>query len=366
MKTASFLALVTLATAPLSASGQELVYLSNVSVVEEGGTLLAGIEEQTRATLDGLGALLAERGLGYRDVVAVNVFLRDARHFQDMNALYRTYFETDPPTRATVEADLLDPRALIQVSAVATGDEKRVIRPDGLRSPRLPYSWGIRSGNTLFVAGATSRDPNTYEPVAGDEATQTRRVFGNIGMVLEEAGMSEADLVSCRVFLDDPRGYGPMNEAYAAAVPREDPPARATVRAGLMNPLFNTEIQCIAVDAPDRSVVVAEGRQRGRLPFSPAIDTGDRVYLSGMVGRGEDVAARAASALDNLGTTLLAAGLTFTDVEDVWVYLTDVRQWPQVEEVLARTLPDTAPSPTVVGTALVGDFDVEIQMVARR
>ena len=355
----------TLVVAP-GASGQDLVYVPNVSAPSAGGSALATIEEQTAATLDRLGELLAEHGLDHGDVVVSNVFLKDARHFQGMNGVYRTYFETDPPTRATVEADLLDPNALIQISVVATGAEKQVIRPSDLQSPELPYSWGIRTGNTLFIAGATSRDPDTYQPVTGDDGTQTRRVFGNIGMVLEAAGMSPDDLVSCKVFLDDVRGYGAMNEAYAASVPSEDPPARATVRSTLMNPVFSTEIQCIAVESSERSVVIAEGRSRSRLPFSPAIDTGDRVYLSGMVGRGENVAEKTGSVLDNLEATLAAASLDFGHVEEVWVYLTDIRQWSDVEEILAARMPAGAPVPTVVGTVLVGAFDVEIQMVARR
>ena len=60
--------------------------------------------------------------------------------------------------------------------------EKEVVSPAGLRSPALPYSWGIRVGNMLFVSGATSRDPDTYQPVTGDVPTQTRRVFGNVGL----------------------------------------------------------------------------------------------------------------------------------------------------------------------------------------
>ena len=265
---------------PAGVSGQSanLVYISNVTGTEVDGSPQRTVEAQTAAALDRLGEALAQRGLSYTDVVVSNVFLRDARHFQGMNGVYRTYFETGAPTRATVQADLLDPEALFQISVVATGDPKEIIVPSGLKSPALPYSWGIRVGTTLFLSGATSRSPELYTPVEGDVPTQTRRVFGNIGFVLEEAGMSYADLVSCKVFLDDPRSFGAMNGAYAEFVPAEDPPARATVRAPLMNVVFSTEIQCVAVEAPDRRVVRPEAR--GRSPYSPGIDTGERVYVA--------------------------------------------------------------------------------------
>lgn len=354
-----------LLTSPLwlSAQSSELVYISNVTATQAAGRTLTNVEDQTRATLDRLGEVLQEQGLSYSDVVASNVFLKDTRHFQGMNGVYRTYFEISPPTRATVQADLLEPDALIQISVVATGESKEVITPDGLKSPELPYSWGIKVGSTLFISGATSRDPDTYQPVTGDMATQTQRIFGNIGFVLEEAGMSFGDLVSCRVFLDDPRGFAVMNRAYAESVPAAGPPARATVRASLMNPVFSTEIQCVAESSSERKVVRAEGRAPGRLPFSAGIDTGDRLYLAGVVGRGSDASEQTRAALDDIRSTLEAASRSFEDVEDIWVYLADVRDRDVVQTILNETIGDDMPTPTIVGARLMGRSGVEIQMV---
>ena len=354
-----------LLTSPLwlSAQSPELVYISNVTATQSAGRTLTNVEDQTRATLDRLGEVLQEHGLSYSDVVASNVFLKDTRHFQGMNGVYRTYFEISPPTRATVQADLLEPDALIQISVVATGESKEVITPGGLKSPELPYSWGIKVGSTLFISGATSRDPDTYQPVTGDMATQTQRIFGNIGFVLEESGMSFGDLVSCRVFLDDPRGFAVMNRAYAESVPAAAPPARATVRASLMNPVFSTEIQCVAESSSERKVVRAEGRAPGRLPFSPGIDTGDRLYLAGVVGRGSNASEQTRAALDDIRSTLEAASRSFEDVEDIWVYLADVRDRDVVQTILNETIGDDMPTPTIVGARLMGRSGVEIQMV---
>ena len=354
-----------LLTSPLwlSAQSPELVYISNVTATQSAGRTLTNVEDQTRATLDRLGEVLQEHGLSYSDVVASNVFLKDTRHFQGMNGVYRTYFEISPPTRATVQADLLEPDALIQISVVATGESKEVITPGGLKSPELPYSWGIKVGSTLFISGATSRDPDTYQPVTGDMATQTQRIFGNISFVLEEAGMSFGDLVSCRVFLDDPRGFAVMNRAYAESVPAAAPPARATVRASLMNPVFSTEIQCVAESSSERKVVRAEGRAPGRLPFSPGIDTGSRLYLAGVVGRGSNASEQTRAALDDIRSTLEAASRSFEDVEDIWVYLADVRDRDVVQTILNETIGDDMPTPTIVGARLMGRSGVEIQMV---
>jgi 2-iminobutanoate/2-iminopropanoate deaminase len=66
------------------------------------GPVPGGIEAETRAALDNVGRLLAAAGLGFVDVVKVTAYLVDFDEFAAMNAIYRQYFPTQPPTRATV------------------------------------------------------------------------------------------------------------------------------------------------------------------------------------------------------------------------------------------------------------------------
>lgn len=66
------------------------------------GAVPGGIEAETRAMLDNVGRLLRTVGLDFRDVVKCTVYLREMSEFGAMNAVYREYFPTDPPTRATV------------------------------------------------------------------------------------------------------------------------------------------------------------------------------------------------------------------------------------------------------------------------
>jgi enamine deaminase RidA (YjgF/YER057c/UK114 family) len=303
-------------------------------------------------------------------VVAVNVYLSDVANFAAMNEVYRTYFPNDPPTRATVAVDLPHPDALVQVAMIAArpGVTREVIVPDGLKSPELPYSWGILAGNTLFLAGATSRDPDTYQPVTGDIATQTRRVWGNIGMVLSSAGMDYGDLSTCTVFLRDPQEFAEMNAAYREFV-TDEPPARATVGAELVNELFKVEIQCIAGHGAERSVAIAEGASPPSSPFSPAIKMGDRVFTAGAVGSSPDgvavgdIEAQTRQVLTNLQETLTAAGKSFDDVTAMYVYVPQIAHAEPVGAVLNEVV-GTAASHTVVGADLMGpDYLVEIMMI---
>jgi 2-iminobutanoate/2-iminopropanoate deaminase len=83
------------------------------------GAVPGGIEPETRAMLDNVGRLLEAVGLGFGDVVKCTVYLRDFDDFAVMNTVYREYFPTDPPTRATVGVTALaaDYRVEIEVMA---------------------------------------------------------------------------------------------------------------------------------------------------------------------------------------------------------------------------------------------------------
>ena len=358
---------------PAQASG--LVYVSGITGHLPGTTdFPEGIAAQTRQALENLDAALREKGADLSRVASTNVFLTDTRSFAGMNEVYRSFFAEDPPTRATVQADLPDQGALIQISVVAVepGVAKRVVTPGGMQRPGLPYSWGIHAGNTLFIAGATSRNPESYEPVAGDMETQTRQVMQNIGAVLESAGMGYEDIVSCKAFLDDAREFQAMSRTYTTFF-EKDPPARAATRAGLMNPIFRSEIQCVAVDDPTRQVVSATGPPRPGSALSPAIQVGDRLYLAGMLGRGPDgyapgdVVAQTRQALENLRAALNAADLDLENVVEVTIWVTDIRFVGRVHEVYEEVMAGSRAAVTTVGSGLMSTSGlIEIMMTAER
>ena len=83
------------------------------------GAVPGGIEPETRAMLDNVGRLLAAVGLGFEDVVKCTVYLRDFADFAAMNAVYREYFPTEPPTRATVGVTALAADYNIEIEVLA-------------------------------------------------------------------------------------------------------------------------------------------------------------------------------------------------------------------------------------------------------
>jgi 2-iminobutanoate/2-iminopropanoate deaminase len=84
------------------------------------GPVPGGIEAESRAMLDNVGRLLRAVGLDYPDVVKATVYLTDFDEFGAMNSVYREYFPSDPPTRATVGVTRLASDYRVEIEVVAT------------------------------------------------------------------------------------------------------------------------------------------------------------------------------------------------------------------------------------------------------
>lgn len=83
------------------------------------GEMPASVEGQTRQSLDNIGAILKEAGLGFNDVVKTTVLLSDINDFGAMNAVYAEYFTGDKPARACFQVAALPKGADVEIEAVA-------------------------------------------------------------------------------------------------------------------------------------------------------------------------------------------------------------------------------------------------------
>jgi reactive intermediate/imine deaminase len=356
-----------------------LVYVSGTLGTTAGNSLAAGgIKAQTQQALDNIAATLKTAGSSLSNAASVIVYLRSAADFAAMNEIYRTNWPKDPPARTTVvvTAPLALPDALIEVSMVAVpaGGERVVIHPsDWIASPN-PYSYGIKSGNTLFMSGLVSRNGKDNTAVSGDMTAQTRTVLDNGAAILRAAGMSAADVVSARVFLADPARFQDMNAVYRTYFPH-DPPTRATVHAGLTSPDYLVEITMVAVKDAKRTAITtpnADGSAGTPSPvLSSAIRVGNRLYLAGMLGTTAgnkgDVKAQTAEALARIGRTLNAAGFDWSNIVDGIVYLPDMSRFTEMNAAYRETFAKDFPARATVGAGLMGaDGQVEIMFTAAK
>lgn len=132
-----------------------------------------------------------------------------------------------------------------RAQSAPTVPARQVIRPGRFPATGLPYSPGIRVGDTLYVSGQLGRDPDTAKLVAGGIAAETRQALKNIREVLLAAGMDYRDVVSVTVFITDFADFAAFNAVYSEVF-AVDPPARATVQVAGLNLGARVEIQMIA------------------------------------------------------------------------------------------------------------------------
>jgi enamine deaminase RidA (YjgF/YER057c/UK114 family) len=352
------------------------VHVAAIAPVGADGRVVASdIQGQTRAVLAEMARTLEAAGASLARAASIHVYLRRASDFPAMNEVYATHWTADPPVRTTVVAEPANPDVLVEMSAIAVapGAPREVIHPGGwIKSPN-PYSYGIKSGDTLFMAGLVSRSGRDNSDVPGDMSTQTTTVLRNGEEILKAAGMSMADVVSARVFITEGAGFQAMNESYRRFFPK-DPPARATVICPLMRPSFLVEITLVAVAGAREVVAVpnADGTPRPANPnLSPAIRVGDRVFVSGMLGNDTtnkgDMRAQSRATLAALGRALTAAGADWARVTDAIVYVTDTGRVAEVDAAWREVFGSSPPTRTLVRTGLVApDGLVEIMLNAVR
>jgi len=298
-----------------------LIFIPATAAPEAGPDVAA----QTALTLARLDERLRVERSSLGDALVITVYLRRAADFPAMNDAYKQVWKATPPTRTTVVVDPQAPGAQVEMSAVAVsaGTERRVVHPSSWMASPNPYSYGLRSGDMLFLSGLIPRNGTDNIVVSGDVATQTRAVLENAKQLLEAAGLSFTHLVSARVFLPDLKDFAEMNRVYREYVPYERP-ARATVGAGLTSGTYKVEMTFVASAAP-RTAIDADAEKSPNL--SPAIRVDDTLFVSGMLADGEastgDPGAQTRDIVRKIDAVVAKAGFTRGDVRDLLVYVTD-------------------------------------------
>jgi 2-iminobutanoate/2-iminopropanoate deaminase len=353
-----------------------LIYVAGTIGPANGSIAKGDIKAQTKQTLDNMAGTLKAAGSSLANAASVMVYLRNASDFAGMNEVYSGYWPKDPPARTTVvlPQPLANADGLIEISIVAVPDgaERTVVHPrDWIKSPN-PYSYGIKSGNTLFLSGLISRNGKDNTTVKGDITTQTKTVLDNGAAILKEAGMSFADVVSARVFLPDDSTFQAMNAAYRTYFPAM-PPARATVKANLSSADYAVEITMVAVKDSSRTAFTtpnADGSAGTPNPnLSSAIRVGNRLYIAGILGNTAsnkgDVKAQTVETLARVDRTLKAAGFEWAHVVDGVVYLPDMTKFQDMNAGYRTVFTKDFPARATVGTGLMNaDALVEIMFTA--
>ena len=99
--------------------GNTLYIAGRLGLDPKTGKLPEDVDQEARAVLDGVKAVLSEAGMTMDDLVFVQVFCPDLSLYAKFNDVYKSYFGTDYPARAFVGSGPLLRGAHFEMNAIA-------------------------------------------------------------------------------------------------------------------------------------------------------------------------------------------------------------------------------------------------------
>jgi len=109
--------------APYSACTKagNLIFVSGMVALNAKAEIVGrgDIRAQTHQVLENVKAVIEAAGAKMSDITKTTVYITDLANFAAMNEVYKSYFTSDPPARATVKADLVNKDFLVEIDAFA-------------------------------------------------------------------------------------------------------------------------------------------------------------------------------------------------------------------------------------------------------
>jgi len=84
-----------------------------------GEIVATDIKAETKQVMENIGAILAEAGIGFGNIVKTTIFLTDMQSFASVNEVYGSYFTEQFPARETVQVSALPKNVNVEISVIA-------------------------------------------------------------------------------------------------------------------------------------------------------------------------------------------------------------------------------------------------------
>src|SRR5262245_31195858 len=143
----------------------------------------APFAEKVTNCLTEVRKVLQTAGLDMQHVVKSFVYLEDHDKFAEFNKQYAEFFKNDPPARTTLGVAEVPGDSRVEITCIAYSDlaEKK---PVGNPPPGLPFSPGVRAGDTVYVSGKGDQLPDGGHPATFEE--QVRQAMRNVETTLKQ------------------------------------------------------------------------------------------------------------------------------------------------------------------------------------
>jgi len=245
-----------------------------------------------------------------------------------------------------------------------------------------PQSCAVAAGGLIFFSGMVAVNPITGEREHGTVTSETRRIFENLKILLEDNGSDLTRIVQVHALIYSRLEYDVLNRVYRQYLPN-NPPARMVWQV-VIESGFKVQLDVVAAAgtgnnkmALTRQVIEPKNeklnvsKNRG-LPHSPGIRVGDFLFLSGMVSTdpqtGElkqgTLTAEAQQIIENISHLLDSSGSSLSNIVKMTVFVYDMLEFQNVNGVLRKFFPENPPALTVCGAQLSFGLKIEIECIA--
>ncbi|GFR57486.1 diphthine--ammonia ligase-like [Elysia marginata] len=158
------------------------------------------LKAATLSAMNNLKDCLISHSLSMEDIVSFSLYVGDMSKYADINSVYSSFYEINPPVRVCVEANLprnvalqLDCQGCIKTGAEAEGgqrshDDEKVLHVQAMShwAPANigPYSQARMIDGKLYMAGIVPLVPATLQPVEGGITIQSRLALTHVQSVM--------------------------------------------------------------------------------------------------------------------------------------------------------------------------------------
>ncbi|WP_124058579.1 RidA family protein [Vaginisenegalia massiliensis] len=357
---------------------------------KSGQLVEGGIKEQATQCFENLKAVIESIDHVLTDVVRLTIFVTDIQDVDTINMVQTSFFPTYVPARTVVAVDALPMDAKVQMDVIISNGEGTIPNApqagDLIKLTNNTYNAPVSALSTQTVAfshynNVTAQlpiDPKTGRLVVGDVKEQAIQCLKNIKAVLESIDVPLDDVVKMNVYLTDLAHLDVVNEVYKTFLPDSGIaravnylPARTVVPVAAleMGALVQMEATVSHGDGTppqaieDRHGLIVEHSNTDKAPkcgySSQTVAFSHYNHISGQLpinaSTGElvasDVKAQAQQCFDYIQAIIESVDHVMADVVKINVYMTDLGQMADVEDVFSAVFAETKPALRFVGVS---------------
>ncbi len=302
------------------------VLQSGTTAIDREGNVIGegDIARQVDAIFGIAGESMAAAGGALDDVVCARLYVVGAEVDAACRAAARHLQRARPALSVVPVSGLARPAQLVEIELEAmdgAGSGAVRVTRGHPSEDRYAASAAVRVGARVWVGGIAAASGAAQEP---DPYTQTRRAYGWLGGLLEDAGAQLGDVVCTRTSLRN------LGDAEAHRRGRRDALGATRPASTLLGtPAFADPAQRFEVEAEawigahrERREVGSEAARERALGFARAVAAGERIHVSGCTSldaAGEvvapgDWAVQFDRCLEQIETALVSLGASLDDV----------------------------------------------------